>query len=126
MTHGMRSVFIASHQPSLYMPRLPIVSKYCCVRNSGAFASANVGAIDVPCIGSCSIPSTVCGCGMPARSRIVGAMSITWPNCERKPPVSVMRSGQRTTMGLRVPPRWEPTCLPHWNGVFPAHAHAAP
>ena len=27
-------------------------------------------------------------------------------------------------MALRVPPRWEATCLPHWNGVFPAHAQA--
>ena len=29
------------------------------------------------------------------------------------------------TIGLRVPPRWLATCLPHWNGVLPAHAHAA-
>ena len=59
-------------------------------------------------------------------SRIVGATSITWPNCERNPPASVMRAGQRTTIGFRVPPRCEPTCLPHLNGVFPAQAHAAP
>ena len=39
---------------------------------------------------------------------------------------SVTRAGQWTTIGLRVPPRCEPTCLPHWNGVLPAHAHAAP
>ena len=43
-----------------------------------------------------------------------------------QPACSWMRSGQCTTNGLRVPPRCEPTCLPHWNGVLPAHAHAAP
>ncbi len=59
----MRSVFIASHQPSLYMPRLPMVSKYCCVRCSGAAASVNAAAKSTPCIGSCSIPSTVFGLG---------------------------------------------------------------
>ncbi len=50
---------------------------------------------------------------------------MTWVNCERSPPASLMRVGQCTTIGLRVPPRCEPTCLPHWNGVSPAHAHAA-
>ena len=79
----------------------------------------------MPCIGSWSIPSTVSGSGMPATSRMVGATSMTWVNWERSPPASLMRAGQCTTMGLRVPPRCEPTCLPHWNGVFPAHAHAA-
>ena len=102
-----------------------MVSKYCWVRCSGAAASVNEPANDVPCIGSCSIPSTVRGIGMPAMSRIVGATSIMWVNCERSPPASGTRSGQWTTSGLRVPPRCEPTCLPHWNGVFPAHAQAA-
>ena len=77
-------------------------------------------------MGSCSIPSTVSGTGMPAASRIVGATSITWVNGVRRAPASLMWAGQWTTMGLRVPPRCEPTCLPHWNGVFPAHAQAAP
>ena len=34
-THGIRAVFIASHQPSLYIARLPMVSKYCWVWCSG-------------------------------------------------------------------------------------------
>ena len=34
------------------------------------------------------------------------------------------RPGQETTIGLRVPPRCEATCLPHWNGVLPAQAQA--
>ena len=63
--------------------------------------------------------------GMPAMSRIVGATSITCVKCDRSAPASVTRSGQWTTSGLRVPPRCEPTCLPHLNGVLPAHAHAA-
>ncbi len=71
------------------------------------------------------MPSTSSGDGMPHTSRIVGARSVTWVNCDRSPPASVTRSGQWTTIGFRVPPRWEPTCLPHWNGVFPAHAQAA-
>ena len=58
-------------------------------------------------------------------SRIVGPMSMAWVKCERSAPVPVMRAGQWMTIGLRVPPRCEPTCLPHLNGVFPAHAHAA-
>ena len=33
-----------------------------------------------------------------------------------------MRAGQETTSGLRVPPKCEATCLPHWNGVFIAQA----
>ena len=52
-------------------------------------------------------------------------MSITWPNWVRNPPGSAMCPGQCTTIGLRTPPRWEATCLPHWNGVLPAHAQAA-
>ena len=36
-----------------------------------------------------------------------------------------MRSGQATTIGSRVPPRWLATCLPHWNGVLQACAQAA-
>ncbi len=33
--------------------------------------------------------------------------------------------GQATTIGSRVPPRWLAICLPHWNGVLLACAHAA-
>ena len=65
------------------------------------------------------------GAGMPATSRRVGAISVTCVNCDRTAAFSAKRSGQWTTIGLRVPPRCEPTCLPHWNGVLPAHPHAA-
>jgi hypothetical protein len=58
-------------------------------------------------------------------SRIVGPMSMTWVNWVRSPPASAILAGQWTTIGSRVPPRCEATCLPHWNGVLPAHAHAA-
>ena len=37
-------------------------------------------------------------------------------------PDTVDATGHCTTIGLRVPPRCEPTCLPHWKGVAPAHA----
>ena len=52
-------------------------------------------------------------------------MSMTWVNWLRSPPSSAIRAGQLTTIGLRVPPRCEATCLPHWNGLLPAHAQAA-
>ena len=58
-------------------------------------------------------------------SRIVGPMSITWVKWLRSAPLSLILSGQWTTIGLRVPPRCEPTCFPHLNGVLPAHAQAA-
>ena len=121
----MRAVFMASHQPSLYMARLPTASKYCCVWCSGAFSSVSESLNPNPCSGSWAMPSTVLGAGMPATSRIVGAMSITCVQCGRSAPVSVTRAGQWTTIGSRFPPRCEPTCLPHWNGVLPAHAQAA-
>ena len=79
----------------------------------------------MPAIGACGMPSTVFGTGIPATSRIVGPMSLTCVNWARTSPSALIPPGQCTTMGLRVPPRWEATCLPHWNGVFPAQAHAA-
>ena len=33
-----------------------------------------------------------------------------------------MRFGQEITIGLRVPPRCDATCLVHWNGVLAASA----
>ena len=48
-----------------------------------------------------------------------------WVNWLRTSPPARRRSGQETTMGLRVPPKWLAVCLPHLNGVFIACAHAA-
>jgi hypothetical protein len=121
----MRGRRIASHQPSLYIERFPTASKYCCVWRSGAFASASESANVKPCRGSCSIPSTCVGAGMPTISSTVGAMSITCVKWLRRPPASETSFGYRTTSGLRVPPRCEATCLPQLNGQFPAHAQAA-
>ena len=85
----MRSVLIESHQPSLYIARLPIVSKYCWVWRSGASASVSESAKVSPCIGCCSIPSMWVGIGIPAMSRIVGPTSVTWVKCARRaPPLS--------------------------------------
>ena len=52
-------------------------------------------------------------------------MSMQCVNCERRSPPASILAGHATTIGLRVPPRWLAICLPHWNGVFPAHAQAA-
>ena len=75
----------------------------------------------VPSIGDCITPFTIVGSGRPAASRIVGATSMTWVNCDRRPPFSSIPFGQWTIVPLRVPPQWEATCLVHWNGVFIAH-----
>ena len=77
----------------------------------------------VPSIGDCCTPLTMVGSGNPAASRIVGAMSMTWANCDRTPPFSRMPVGQWTIVPLRVPPQCEATCLVHWNGAQFAHAH---
>ncbi len=70
-----------------------------------------------PSIGFCGTPLSIDGACTPAASRIVGAMSMTWWNCVRMPPLSLMRAGQEMTMPLRVPPKCEAICLVHWNGV---------
>jgi len=50
---------------------------------------------------------------MPVTSNSVGTMSITWWNCQRMPPLSVIRAGQEIAMPLRVPPKKEGTCFTH-------------
>src|SRR5262245_59907712 len=50
---------------------------------------------------------------------------MVWMNCSRSPPLSLMRAGHDTIIGLRVPPKWLATCLVHWKGVFMACAHEA-
>ncbi len=104
------------------MPRLPNISKYCRSWRSGASGSLKVYSMLVPSMGDCCTPLTIVGSGSPAASRIVGATSITWVNCERSPPGSSMPFGQCTMVPLRVPPQCEATCLVHWNGVSIAHA----
>jgi hypothetical protein len=49
-------------------------------------------------------------------------MSITWWNCDRSPPVSLIRAGHELPMGLRVPPKCDATCFIYWNGDDPAQA----
>ena len=75
-----------------------------------------------PSIGDCAMPFTESGSGIPAASRIVGATSMTWLNCERISPLALMPFGQWTMVPLRVPPQCEATCLVHWYGVFIACA----
>jgi hypothetical protein len=53
--------------------------------------------------------------GMPAVWRMVGATSMMWWNCERRPPLSAIRFGQLITIGLRVPPKCDASCLVHWS-----------
>ena len=104
------------------MPRLPNISKYWRSWRSGASASLKLYSMLVPSIGACSTPLTIVGCGRPAASSTVGATSMTWVNCDRTPPFSVIPLGQWTIVPLRVPPQCEATCLVHWNGAFIAHA----
>ena len=60
------------------------------------------------------MPLTETGSGSPAASRIVGARSITWLNCERISPFALIPFGQEMMVPLRVPPQCEATCLVHW------------
>ena len=75
-----------------------------------------------PCSGSCCTPWTLVGSGSPATSRTVGARSMTWWNWERSSPRAWKPFGQCTIVPLRVPPKWEATCLVHWYGVSMAWA----
>ena len=68
----------------------------------------------VPCSGICCTPCTNVGAGRSAASRIVGATSITWQNCERTSPRAAKPLGQWTIVPLRVPPQCEATCFVHW------------
>ena len=52
-------------------------------------------------------------------------MSMTWWNCERRPPAPGMPAGQLRAMALRVPPKWEATCFIHWKGASRAQAQPA-
>src|ERR1017187_4414901 len=56
---------------------------------------------------------------------MVGTTSLQWWNCARGTGSAVIAAGQRTTIGLRVPPRWEASSFMPWYGELPAHAHAA-
>ena len=76
-----------------------------------------------PSIGFCSRPSTTFGAGMPVASRMVGTMSMTWWNCQRMPPLSLMRAGQEMAMPCLVPPKCEATSLVQENGVSKAQVH---
>jgi hypothetical protein len=69
------------------------------------------------------MPSTDTGAGMPVTSNSVGTMSMTWWNCQRMPPLSVIRAGQETAMPWRVPPKNDGTCFVHLYGVSNAQAH---
>ena len=73
-----------------------------------------------PSMGFCLMPSTMSGAGMPVASRMVGTMSMTWWNCSRMPPASLMRLGQAMHMPCRVPPKCEAICLVQENGVSKA------
>ena len=71
----------------------------------------------VPWCGICCTPCTNVGAGRPAASSTVGAMSMTWQNCERSSPRAAKPFGQCTIVPLRVPPQCDATCLVHWYGV---------
>ncbi len=76
-------------------------------------------------MGVWAMPLTVFGSGRPAASSTVGAMSTTWWNWLRTSPLALIRLGQLTTSGLRVPPKLPATCFVHMNGVLPATAQPA-
>ena len=60
---------------------------------------------------------------MPDTSSSVGTMSMTWWNCQRTPPLSLIRAGQEITMPFFVPPKNDAICLVHLYGVLNVQAH---
>ena len=62
---------------------------------------------------------------MPVASSSVGTMSMSCMNCSRRPPLSLMRAGQETTMFWLVPPKREAFCLNQSNGVSNAQDQPA-
>ena len=77
-----------------------------------------------PSIGVCTIPLTVFGSGSPAASSTVGAMSTTCWNWLRISPLALMRAGQLTTSGLRVPPKFGGDLLGPHEGRVAGHGPA--
>ena len=101
------------------MPGCRSISKYCCVRCSGAPASvseaANVDAVHRLLLDPVDVRRRRDPRDVEDRRRDVDDVGELRPEPPRR---RWIRAGQWTTIGLRVPPRCEPTCLPHWNGVF--------
>jgi len=68
---------------------------------------------------ACATHATLAGSAMPAPRGLVGNDVVpAWPNCGAQAAAVADALGQASTMGLRVPPRCEATCLVHWNGAF--------
>ena len=125
-SHGSRSGRDAAHQPSLYMARLPNISKYCVVCRSAAVGVVErveeAGAVHRLLVDAVD----QLGSGMPAASRTVGPTSmhvrelrahlVARPRAGAATPRPSGRACRRG--GWRV-------CLPHWNGVLQACAQAA-
>src|SRR5262245_61167325 len=59
---------------------------------------------------------------MPIASRIVGTTSITWWNCQRMPPLSLILAGQDIAVPCLVPPKKDGICFVHLKGVSKAQA----
>ena len=118
----VRHCATAAIQPSLYMARLPIISKYCWVRVSGASGEAKVASILPPSTRCCFTPLTSTGAGEAGSvedgGRHVDDVFVLVANAADV----VDALGQKTTMGSRVPPRCEAMRLPHWKGALPAQA----
>ena len=76
-------------------------------------------------MGFCLMPSTYSGAEMPVTSSSVGTTSMSWMNCWRRPPLSLMRAGHEMTMFWLMPPNREAFCLNQSNGVSNAHDQPA-
>src|SRR5205807_8720248 len=71
---GIRSGRQHAIQPSLYMARLPKISKYCWLCREGEFASSDGDRKGTPCIGICAPSLTFLRSGTWAAPRFVGAV----------------------------------------------------
>src|SRR5271169_839367 len=60
---------------------------------------------------------------MPVTSSSVGTTSITWWNCQRVPPLSLIFAGHEIAMPWGVPPKKDEICFVDLYGVSRAQAH---
>ena len=72
--HALTALLLAASVPLIYLLGIRFLE------DRRVAAAATLCVMLTPSIGRCLVPLIVSGCGMPAASRIVGAMSMIWWN----------------------------------------------
>ena len=120
----MRGILIDSHQPSLYIARLPKFSKYCWVWRSGAFVSRErVGEADP---GHRLLLDAIDMRRLRDPDHVEDRRADIADVSELRPQTAAVVDPLLAADDQRVarPPRCEAICFPQLNGVLLAHAQA--